>query len=133
MLNANYLKTKLTGKYELIYPGICKHEFVISARKIKEETGITAMDIAKGLLDLGIHPPTMYFPLIVPEALMIEPTETETRETLDEFADIMIQLAEKAYHEPELLHAAPITTPVRRVDEVQAARKPIVRWRKASN
>lgn len=129
VLNANYLRIKLMDKYELTYPGICKHEFVLSARRIKEDTGVSAMDIAKGLLDLEIHPPTMYFPLIVPEALMIEPTETETKETLDEFADIMINLAEKAYHEPESLHAAPVTTPVRRVDEVLAARRPVVRWR----
>ena len=132
VLNANYLRVKLKDRYELTYPGICKHEFVISARRIKEDTGVAAMDIAKGLLDLEIHPPTMYFPLIVPEALMIEPTETETKETLDEFADIMIHLADIAYREPEFLHEAPVHTPVRRVDEVLAARKPVVRWKSES-
>ncbi len=130
VLNANYLRVRLMDHYELTYPGICKHEFVLSAKKIKEEAGVSAMDIAKGLLDYGIHPPTMYFPLIVPEALMIEPTETETKETLDDFADIMIHLAETAYKNPEALHAAPISTPVRRVDEVLAARKPVVRYKK---
>jgi glycine dehydrogenase subunit 2 len=129
VLNANYLRTRLRDRYEVMYPGICKHEFVVSASRIKEETGISAMDIAKGLLDYGIHPPTMYFPLIVPEALMIEPTETETRETLDHFCDVMLSLAETAYEDPQKLHDAPVTTPVRRVDEVTAARKPIVRYR----
>ena len=132
VLNANYLRVKLQELFELAYPGLCKHEFVLSARKIKEETGVSAMDIAKGLLDHGIHPPTMYFPLIVPEALMIEPTETETQETLDGFVAVMRHLAQLAYTSPELLHAAPTQTPVRRVDEVQAARKPVVRWSRGS-
>ena len=104
------------------------HECVLSAKTIAEETGVHALDVAKRLLDFGVHPPTMYFPLIVPEALMIEPTETESRRTLDRFIEIMLQIAREAHEQPELLHEAPHTTPIRRVDEVAAARKPVLRW-----
>ena len=104
------------------------HEFVMSLSKLKKETGVTAMDIAKGLLDHGIHPPTMYFPLIVDEALMAEPTETESRETIDEAVAVFRELYETAVNDPELLHQAPLKTPVTRLDEVKAARHPVLRY-----
>ena len=104
------------------------HEFVISARKLKREHGVTALDVAKRLMDYGFHPPTIYFPLVVPEALMIEPTETETRETLDEFADAMEAIAREAGESPELLREAPRGRPVGRVDEVKAAKRAVVRY-----
>ncbi len=129
VLFANYVKEGLKKAYLLPYDQICKHEFVISAQEIKESYGVSAMDIAKGLIDEGIHPPTMYFPLIVPEALMIEPTETESKADLDRFIDAMLLLKQKVIDDPDALHAAPVTTPIGRVDEVQAARKPVVRWR----
>ena len=110
------------------YPGTCMHEFVMDLSAMKEKTGVTALDIAKGLLDGGIHPPTMYFPLIVHEALMFEPTETESRETLDEAAELLRKLYQTACENPEELHEAPVHTPVRRLDEVQAARKPVLRY-----
>ncbi len=128
VLNANYLKKKLEDIYPMAYPGTCMHEFVMDLSKIKEKTGVTALDIAKGLLDGGIHPPTMYFPLIVHEALMFEPTETESRETLDEAAELLRKLYRTACENPKELHEAPIHTPVRRLDEVQAARKPVLRY-----
>jgi len=103
------------------------HEFVLSARSAKREHGVTALDVAKRLMDHGIHPPTIYFPLVVPEALMIEPTETETKERLDEFVDAMRSIAAEAASEPETLKAAPLTRPVRRLDEVKAAKEPVVR------
>jgi glycine dehydrogenase subunit 2 len=105
------------------------HEFVLSARKLKREHGVTALDVAKRLIDYGFHPPTIYFPLVVPEALMIEPTETETKETLDAFADAMLAIAHEAAASPDLLKDAPTTAPVRRLDEVKAARNPVVRYR----
>ena len=104
------------------------HEFVLSARTMKREHGVTALDVAKRLMDHGIHPPTIYFPLVVPEALMIEPTETETRERLDSFVDAMRSIADEAATEPETLKAAPLTRPVRRLDEVKAAKEPVVRF-----
>jgi glycine dehydrogenase subunit 2 len=107
----------------------CMHEFVISADRQKAR-GVRAMDIAKRLIDYGIHPPTMYFPMIVSECIMVEPTETEARATLDEFVDVMRKIADEALSEPDRLHQAPWTTPVRRVDEVKAAREPNLRWRK---
>ncbi|GIW71757.1 MAG: putative glycine dehydrogenase (decarboxylating) subunit 2 [Planctomycetota bacterium] len=128
VLNANYIRVRLRDHYEVAYPGMCMHEVVLSARRQKR-LGASALDIAKGLLDRGFHPPTIYFPLIVPEALMIEPTETETRETLDRFCDAMIELAELAARDPEQLRQAPRTLPVRRLDEVRAARQPVLRWR----
>ena len=128
VLNANYLKEKLKKTYHLYYDNVCMHEFVLSAKKMKEEFGISALDIAKGLLDYNVHPPTIYFPLIVPEAIMIEPTETESKETLDSFVDAMIEIYKKAKENPEELHEAPITTSVRRVDEVMAVKQPILKW-----
>jgi glycine dehydrogenase subunit 2 len=124
VLNANYIKAKLTGVYDFPFDRFCKHEFVISCSKFKKEYGVTAIDIAKRLIDYGVHPPTMYFPLIVPECLMIEPTETESKETLDAFCDIMLKIADEAKTNPELLKSAPHHTPVRRLDEATAARNP---------
>ena len=130
VLNANYMKQKLKDAYAMSHTGLCMHEFVMSAKYIKEKTGITAFDIAKGILDYGIHPPTVYFPLIVPEALMVEPTETENRETLDRACDILLEMARLAETEPERLKLAPTTLSVGRVDETLAARKPILRFEK---
>jgi glycine dehydrogenase subunit 2 len=129
LINANYLREKLSGYIEIPYGERCMHEFVASTRKLKAN-GITTLDIAKRLLDYGFHSPTIYFPLIVEDALMIEPTETETRETLDEFAETLIKILEEARTNPEILKNAPHNTPVSRLDEVQAARKPDLRWKK---
>jgi glycine dehydrogenase subunit 2 len=128
ILNANYLMRALQRDYELPYDRTCQHEFVLSARRQKEEYGVHALDIAKRLLDFGVHAPTIYFPLIVPEAMMIEPTETETRETLDAFIGYMRQIAEEARTNPDLVRGAPYTTPVGRLDQTLAARKPDLRW-----
>jgi glycine dehydrogenase subunit 2 len=128
ILNANYLKHELSSDYEIAYPQICQHEFVATARKQKEEHGVTATDIAKRLLDFGMYAPTVYFPLIVPEAMMIEPTETETRESLDYFVSVMRQIAEEARTNPEIVKTAPHTTVVGRLDQALAARKPNLRW-----
>jgi glycine dehydrogenase subunit 2 len=124
ILNANYLMSRLRDDYEMAYPRYCKHEFVISAKNFKRDHNIKALDIAKRLIDYGFHPPTIYFPLIVSECLMIEPTETESKETLDLFADVMIKIAKEAKEHPELLHDAPHNTPVRRLDEVKAVKEP---------
>lgn len=124
VLNANYMMAQLKDVYDMAYQGPCMHEFVMSLARLKKETGVSAMDIAKGLLDYGIHPPTMYFPLIVPEALMAEPTETESKETLDQVIAVLRSLHETALTNPEALHQAPIHTPVTRLDEVRAARNP---------
>ena len=128
VLNANYMMARLREKYAMAYDQLCMHEFVMSLENLKEETGVSAMDIAKGLLDNGIHPPTMYFPLIVHEALMVEPTETESKETLDEACEVFLRLWEQAHTDPQALHDAPVTTPVRRLDEVEAARHPVLRY-----
>lgn len=128
VLNANYLLARLKEAYELPFDRLCMHEFVLSARNLKREHGITALDVAKRLMDYGFHPPTIYFPLIVPEALMIEPTETETKETLDAFCDAMLAIAREAAESPELLKEAPHTRPVKRLDEVRAAKHPIVKY-----
>ena len=124
VLNANYLMRKLQPHYDLPYDRICAHEFVLTSKK-QNEKGVHTMDIAKRLLDYGHHAPTIYFPLVVPEALMIEPTETEPKEKLDEFADSMIKIANEP---PELVKSAPVTTPVGRLDGVAAARQPNLRW-----
>ena len=124
VLNANYMMHGLKGTYDMAYDHICMHEFVMTLDKLKKETGVSALDVAKGLLDAGIHPPTMYFPLIVHEALMVEPTETESRETLDEAVDVLINLAKTARENPQVLHDSPLHTPIRRPDEVRAARSP---------
>ena len=108
VLNANYLLARLRDAYELPYDRLCMHEFVLSARTLKREHGVTALDVAKRLMDYGFHPPTIYFPLVVPEALMIEPTETEAKETLDAFVDAMLAIAREAAESPELLKEAPL-------------------------
>jgi glycine dehydrogenase subunit 2 len=127
VLNANYLLARLKDVYELPYDRHCMHEFVLSARALKREHGVSALDVAKRLMDFDIHPPTIYFPLVVPEALMIEPTETETKERLDEFVDAMRTIAEEAATSPETVHEAPHSRPVRRLDEVRAAKEPVVK------
>jgi glycine dehydrogenase subunit 2 len=127
VLNANYLRTLVEEAFPTAYPGICMHEFVASAKPLKKH-GVRAMDVAKRLIDLGYHPPTVYFPLVVEEALMVEPTETESKETIDGLADALNQIASEAVENPELLHDAPVTTPVRRPDEARAARQLTVRW-----
>ncbi len=128
VLNANYLLARLKGVYDLPFERLCMHEFVLSARSLKREHGISALDVAKRLMDYGFHPPTIYFPLVVPEALMIEPTETEAKETLDAFADAMLAIAREAEDDPELLKEAPHGRPVRRLDEVQAAKRAVVKY-----
>ena len=128
VLNANYLLARLKDVYDLPYDRLCMHEFVLSARNLKREHGITALDVAKRLMDYGIHPPTIYFPLVVPEALMIEPTETEPKERLDAFVDAMLAIAREAAESPELLKEAPVSRPVRRLDEVKAAKRAIVTY-----
>ena len=127
VLNANYLLALLRDAYDLPYDRLCMHEFVLSARTLKREHGITALDVAKRLMDYGFHPPTIYFPLVVPEALMIEPTETEAKETLDEFAEAMRQIAAEARKDPDLLRAAPHSQPVGRLDEVKAVKELVVK------
>lgn len=127
VLNANYMMAALQDVYDMAYPGPCMHEFVMTLDRLHRETGVSALDIAKGLLDNGIHPPTMYFPLIVHEALMVEPTETESKATMDEAIEVFRALARLAHEDPEALHTAPHNTPVRRLDEVQAARNPVLR------
>ena len=128
VLNANYVLARLREAYDLPYDRLCMHEFVLSARNLKREHGITALDVAKRLMDYGIHPPTVYFPLVVPEALMIEPTETEPKERLDHFVDSMLAIAREAAESPEVLKEAPHERPVRRLDEVRAAKRPILRY-----
>jgi glycine dehydrogenase subunit 2 len=128
VLNANYLVARLKDAYDLPFDRLCMHEFVLSARTLKREHGISALDVAKRLMDYGFHPPTIYFPLVVPEALMIEPTETEAKETLDAFADAMIAIAREASDNPDVIRSAPHDRPVRRLDEVRAAKHPIVKY-----
>jgi glycine dehydrogenase subunit 2 len=132
VLNANYLLARLregrTARYvPLAFERRCMHEFVLSGRPAKRELKVTTLDVAKRLLDFGFHPPTIYFPLLVEESMMVEPTETETRESLDAFADAIEEILAEAERDPELLKQAPYTTPVRRLDETAAARKPVVR------
>jgi glycine cleavage system P protein (glycine dehydrogenase) subunit 2 len=128
VLNANYLLARLKDAYELPFDRLCMHEFVLSARRLKRDHGVSALDVAKRLMDYGFHPPTIYFPLVVPEALMIEPTESEAKETLDAFTEAMLAIAHEAADEPELVHGAPHARPVRRLDEVRAAKHPVVRF-----
>lgn len=127
VLNANYLLARLKNAYEVPYGDRCMHEFVASAKNLRRERKISAMDVAKRLLDFGFHAPTVYFPLVVPEAIMIEPTETESKETLDAFADVMLKIRDE---DPEMLHNAPHTRGISRPDEVKAAKEPILRWEK---
>jgi glycine dehydrogenase subunit 2 len=131
VLNANYVLSRLRGAYDLPYDRVCKHEFVLSGRRQRDRHQVTTKDIAKRLLDYGFHSPTIYFPLIVEEAIMIEPTETESVQTLDAFADAMLAIAREAEATPELVRGAPYETPVTRLDDVTAARKPVLRWRPA--
>lgn len=128
VLNANYMMHKLKDVFCIAYDETCMHEFVISMTNLKKQTGISAIDIAKGLLDNHIHPPTMYFPLIVDEALMVEPTETESKETLDEAVEVFKTLYKTALTSPETLHEAPVAAPVARLDEVGAARNPVLKY-----
>ncbi len=128
VLNANYLLSRLAGTFDVPYGPRCKHEFVLSLQRLKDETGVSALDVAKALLDRGYHPPTMYFPMIVHEALMLEPTESESPETLDAFADALIEIEHIARTNPQLLKGAPYETVVRRVDEVSAAKNPHLKY-----
>ena len=128
VLNANYLMHQLAPHMDIAYPGICMHEFVMTLEHYKKETGVSALDVAKGLLDHGMHPPTMYFPLIVHEALMAEPTETENKETLDQAAKAFIEVFEEGRKNPEALHTAPHHAPIGRPDEVAAARHPKLKY-----
>jgi glycine dehydrogenase subunit 2 len=127
VINANYMMRKLEPYFDLPYNRHCKHEFVLSGRRQKK-LGVRTLDIAKRLLDFGYHPPTIYFPLNVEEGMMIEPTETESKETLDAFIDAMIQIAKEAEETPEIVQEAPHTTVIKRLDETLAARKPILRY-----
>jgi len=126
VLNANYLLSRIKHAYEVPHGDRCMHEFVASARGLRRERRISAMDIAKRLLDFGYHAPTVYFPLVVPEALMIEPTETESKETLDRFADALLRIREE---DADFLHEAPHTLGISRPDEVKAAKEPLLRWK----
>ena len=126
VLNANYLMSKLKKHFDLPYDTVCKHEFVLSDKGMPNH--ITTIDIAKRLLDYGYHAPTIYFPLIVHGSIMIEPTETESKQTMDEFADVMVKIRKEASENPELLRNAPSTTPVKRLDTVLAARKPVLKY-----
>ncbi len=128
VLNANYLMKQLADGYDMSYPGLCMHEFVMTLQGLAHDTGVTAMDVAKRLLDFGIHPPTMYFPLIVHEALMVEPTETESPETLDQAAQAFLTILAEAKADPESLHHAPHHCAIGRPDEVTAARHPVLRY-----
>src|SRR5262249_51230440 len=127
VLNANYLLARLKGQFEVPYGERCMHEFVASARGLKRERRVSAMDIARRLLDFGHHGPTVYFPLVVPEAMMIEPTETESKGTLDAFADTLMKIKGE---DPEFLHNAPHTLGISRPDDVKAAKEPILRWKR---
>ena len=124
VLNANYLKEKLKPYFDLPYDEPCMHEFVLSGERQKEESGVSTLNIAKALMDENTHPPTVYFPLIVHEAIMIEPTESETKDMMDKFVDTMVKIAKEAKENPEKVTSAPHTTPVKRVDETLAARHP---------
>jgi len=131
VLNANYIMSKLKDYYHLPYDRTCMHEVVFSGKKQKD-MGVSTLDIAKRLLDFGYHPPTVYFPLIVKEALMIEPTETESRETLDDFIAAMIQIANEAETNPDIVKNAPHATVISRPDEAKAARKPVLKYQQNS-
>lgn len=133
VLNANYLKEKLKGAYLLPFDEPCMHEFVLSGEKQKHENGVSTLNIAKALMDENTHPPTVYFPLIVHEAIMIEPTESETKEVLDDFVDVMLKIADEAKTNPEKIISAPHTTPVKRLDETLAARHPNLKFTDKQN
>jgi glycine dehydrogenase subunit 2 len=129
VLNANFIMSILRDHYHVPYDRVCMHEFIITPKNLKSY-GVHTLDIAKRLLDYGYHPPTIYFPLIVEEAMMIEPTETESMETLEQFANVLIQIAEEVKNDADLVKNAPYNTLVTRLDETGAARKPDLRWRK---
>ena len=129
VLNANYVRANVKEFLETPYDEPCRHEFVASAQDLKRRTGVRALDVAKALLDRGFHAPTIYFPLLVPECLMIEPTETESKETLDRFIAALREIVATAESDPNAILAAPVTTVVGRVDETRAARQPDLRWR----
>jgi glycine dehydrogenase subunit 2 len=128
VLNANYVRARLKDAYDLAHEErTCMHEALFSAKRQKAQ-GVKALDVAKRLIDYGYHPPTMYFPLVVEEALLVEPTESESKETLDAFCDAMLAIAKEAETDPDLVRGAPHTAPLRRLDEATAARKPKLRW-----
>jgi len=127
VLNANYIKAKLKNCYKIAIDEICAHEFVLT-NEYQKDFGVNTLQLAKRLIDYGFHPPTIYFPLIVHEAMMIEPTESETKETLDNFIEVMYKIAEEAKENQNLLQDAPHNTPVRKVDETNAARHPNLKW-----
>ncbi len=132
VLAANYLRTRVGETFEIPFDRTCMHEFIASAAALKRETGVRTLDVAKRLIDHGYHPPTIYFPLTIEEGMLIEPTETESVETLDAFADALAAIAREARETPTLVTSAPVTAPVRRLDEAAAARKPDLRWRPAA-
>ena len=132
VLNANYVMEKLKGAYDVAYDEGCMHEFVLCGEKQKEQ-GASTLYIAKRLMDYGFHPPTVYFPLIVHEAMMIEPTETECKKRLDDFIEVMLKIADEVKTNPELLHSAPHNAPIKKVDETQAARHPDLKYEGDSN
>ncbi len=129
VLNANYLLARLRSRFDLPYDRVCKHEFVLAGTRQKKLHGVTTRDMAKRMLDYGFHAPTTYFPLIVEEAIMIEPTETESKRTLDEFVEAALAIAREAEDDPRIVKTAPHTTVVKRLDEVRAAREPNLRWK----
>jgi glycine dehydrogenase subunit 2 len=129
VLNANYLRVMLASEFPPAFDALCMHEVIVSDKKLQKETGIKTLDIAKRLIDYGMHPPTVYFPLVVPGAMMIEPTETESKETLDSFVDAMMAIAKEAKETPQIFASAPSLTQFGRLDEARAARKPVLRWR----
>ena len=133
VLNANYIRVQLQNSFDVAYNELCMHECVFTAKRQQREHGIRALDIAKRLMDFGYHPPTIYFPLLVPEALMVEPTETESRETLEEFIQAMRHIAAEIESDPALVLSAPHDTVVRKLDEATAARKPVLRWRETKD
>jgi glycine dehydrogenase subunit 2 len=128
VLNANYLQSRIKGTFTPAFDRICMHEFVLDLSEFKKETGVSALDVAKSLIDYGMHPPTMYFPLIVHEALMVEPCETEPREVMDEAVNALLELYDMAEKDPEYLHGAPHKAVIGRPDELGAARNPVVRY-----
>src|SRR5262249_46077506 len=125
---ANYLLALLRDAFDVAHDRTCMHEFVLSGRRQKDAAGVRTLDIAKRLLDFGVHPPTIYFPLIVEEAIMVEPTEAESKATMDRFAAVMAQIAEQCAADPDLVRSAPHTQVVGRLDEVTAAGKRVLRW-----
>ena len=129
ILNANYLRELLESEFEFPYPKPCMHEFVLSGDRQKKKNGIRTLDMAKRLLDKGVHAPTVYFPLIVSEGMMVEPPETESRQRVEAFARSLLEVAEEAERDPETVRNAPHTTPVRRLDETRAARQPDLAYR----